>query len=254
MHDKASPRGQLPARPRLLRQKGRAPLLILCDHASNVIPPELEALGLAQDHLGTHIAHDIGAAGVTRRLSALLDAPAIMATVSRLVIDLNRDPLSQNPFPETSDGITIPGNRALDAEARAARIARWFEPYHACIEQQLAQMMARGMRPVVIGLHSFTPVMNGAARPWQIGFLYDRDARLYERMAPPLRARGLMVGDNEPYSGRDLYYTMKRHGEAHGLLQATIEIRQDLIADEAGEAEWAGILAETLNPILQKGL
>lgn len=239
---------ELPVQPpELLRPDGTGDVLILCDHASNRIPSRLGGLGLDPAHLDTHIAVDIGAAGVARRLSALLDAPAVLATVSRLVIDLNRDPVRQEPIPPRADGVAIPGNAGLSAADRQARIDACFTPYHEACADRLAAMTARGRRPIVIGMHSFTPVMNGAARPWQIGFLYNDDPRLFEALRTPLeRYYGFRVGDNEPYSGRELYYTMHRHGEAHGLMQATIEIRQDLIADADGEARWAAILADAL--------
>ncbi len=236
--------------PEILRPHGRGGILILCDHASNHIPPPLAGLGLAPEVLARHIAHDIGAAAVTRRLSALLDAPAILATVSRLVIDLNRAPDAADAIPARSDGVVIPGNRGLDATARQARIDACFAPYHDACERQLAAMLGRGEHPIVIGLHSFTPEMNGTPRPWPVGFLYNRDPRLFCAMRPLLEADyGLEVGDNEPYSGTELYYSMHRHGEAHGLVQATIEIRQDLITDAAGQARWATILADCLQRV-----
>ena len=242
-----------PAPPEILRPEGRGGVLILCDHASNHVPPALGNLGLAPETLTRHIAYDIGAATVTQRLSALLDAPAILATVSRLVIDLNRAPGARDAIPDRSDGVVIPGNQGLDAAARRARIDAVFVPYHAACERQLAAMRARGERPIVIGLHSFTPEMNGTPRPWPIGFLYDRDPRLFAALRAPLKADyGFDVGDNEPYSGRELYYTMHRHGEAHGLMQATIEIRQDQIADVAGQRRWAAIFADCLQRVLAR--
>lgn len=239
-----------PVEPDVLRSDGRAGVLILCDHASNRIPRELGDLGLPEEALASHIAIDIGAAKTARRLSGMLDAPAVLAAVSRLVVDLNRNPETQNPIPEASDGVAIPGNHGLSAEARKARLDACFHPYHTACEAQLNAMLARGRRPIVIGLHSFTPVMHGERRPWEIGFLYDRDPRLFEAMRPMLESRwGFTVGDNQPYSGAELYYTMKRHGEAHGLRQATIEIRQDLIAEPRGQQRWARILATCLGEI-----
>ncbi len=237
--------------PECLRPDGRGGVLILCDHASNHIPRELDGLGLDPACLETHIAVDIGAAQVTRRLADRLDAPAILAPVSRLVVDLNRNPETQDPIPAESDGIPIPGNRGLSDAARADRLERWFHPYHAACAAQVATMMARGERPVVIGLHSFTPEMDGQARPWEIGFLYDCDPRLFQDFAARLPDLGnFTIGDNEPYSGRELYYTMQRHGEAHGLLQATVEIRQDLIADATRQDRWAAILETCLREIV----
>jgi predicted N-formylglutamate amidohydrolase len=241
------------AAPHFYRPEGRGGVLILCDHASAHIPDDYEGLGLDRAVLSTHIAVDIGAAEVSLLLADLLDAPALLAPVSRLVVDLNRDPETQDPCPPISDGIPIPGNTALDEAARAARLDRWFHPYHKAAEDQLAGMMARGERPIVIGLHSFTPVMKGEPRPWQIGFLYAGDDRLYRAMQPKLASDwGLDVGDNQPYSGAELYYTMHRHGERHGLMQATIEIRQDLIANAEGQRQWADILAQSLRPLLLK--
>lgn len=238
--------------PERLRPDGRGGVVILCDHASNHIPPELNGLGLDPACLETHIAVDIGAAEVARRLSERLDAPAILAPVSRLAVDLNRNPATQDPVPAESDGIVIPGNQGLTDAMRAERLERWFHPYHAACAAQVASMMAQGERPVVIGLHSFTPRMEGEARPWEIGFLYDRDPRLFRAFHARLsEIWDFTIGDNEPYSGRELYYTMQRHGEAHGLLQATVELRQDLIADAAGQDRWAGILEACLKKIRQ---
>jgi len=237
--------------PECLRPDGRGGVLILCDHASNHIPPELDGLGLDPACLETHIAVDIGAAQVTRRLAERLNAPAILAPVSRLVVDLNRNPETQDPIPAASDGIAIPGNQGLSDAQRRERLDRWFHPYHDACAAQLAAMMARGERPVVIGLHSFTPKMDGEARPWEIGFLYDRDPRLFQAFRARLsESWTFTIGDNEPYSGRELYYTMQRHGEAHGLLQATVEIRQDLIADATGQDRWAAILETCLRDIV----
>ncbi len=231
--------------------EGRGGVVILCDHASNHIPPELDGLGIDPAYLQTHIALDIGAAEVSRYLSDALDSPAVLAAVSRLVVDPNRDYNTQNPIPEKSDGVRLVANEGLDDEARQERLKRYFHPYHKACEDLVSAQLAQGIKPVIIGLHSFTPVMNGRVRPWEIGFLYNDDARLYQAMRGPLEERwGFNVGDNEPYSGKELYYTMNRHGAAHGLLQATIELRQDLIADERGQRYWADILAEVLRDIL----
>ncbi|RMD87342.1 MAG: N-formylglutamate amidohydrolase [Alphaproteobacteria bacterium] len=230
--------------PDILRPQGRGGVLILCEHASNHVPGELDGLGLAPALLERHIAHDIGAAAVAQRLSALLDAPAVLARVSRLVIDVNRAPAAPDLIPVRSDGVEIPGNRALPAAARQARLDAFFAPFHEAAAALLEAMLRRGERPAVIGIHSFTPRMNGAFRPWHVGFLHNRDGRLFRLLRDRLRARwDLEIGDNEPYSGRDLYYSMHRHGEARGLLQTVIEIRQDLVTATEGQEEWAERLA-----------
>lgn len=239
--------------PDIVNANGRGRVLVLCDHASNHIPEDLAGLGLSPRHLHDHIAYDIGAAAVSRRLSELMDTPAVLATVSRLVVDLNRDPDNQDPVPAQSDGIAIPGNRHLSDKARAERLAHYFEPYHQACDRQITAMMARGAAPLVIGVHSFTPVMAGRARPWEIGFLYDRDPRLFYAFKDLLSTRWrFTVGNNEPYSGNELYYTMRRHGERHGHLQVVVEIRQDQIRTEAGQNRWAEILAKCLNQIVAR--
>ncbi|MFQ5348264.1 MAG: N-formylglutamate amidohydrolase [Rhodothalassiaceae bacterium] len=234
--------------PDILSPQGRGGVLILCEHASNHIPGAFDGLGLSPGERARHIAYDIGAAAVARRLSALLEAPAVLAAVSRLVIDVNRAPEAPDLIPVCSDGVAIAGNRGLAAAARQARIEAYFAPFHETAAAQLEAMLRRGERPAVIGIHSFTPRMNGAFRPWQIGFLHNRDDRLFRLLRERLQANwDLEIGDNEPYSGRDLYYSMHRHGEARGLLQTVIEIRQDLVAATRGQEEWAERLALCLS-------
>jgi predicted N-formylglutamate amidohydrolase len=236
------------------REEGAANLLLTCDHASNIVPRALGALGLGASELTQHIAWDIGAANVTRRLAGLLDAPAILAGFSRLVIDCNRDLDDASSIPETSDGVPIPGNRNLAAPARAARMEKIFAPYHAAIEHWLEARRARGMVPAFVSIHSFTPVMDGKARPWHAGILWDSDARIPLPLLAALRSDpSLVVGDNEPYSAREPPgYTVRHHAEARGLPHVAIELRQDLIGDDQGAARWAEILCAALAPILAR--
>jgi predicted N-formylglutamate amidohydrolase len=233
----------------------RAPLLLVCDHASRAVPRRLEQLGLAEALLLRHIGWDIGAALVTRRLSELLDAPAVLAGYSRLVVDCNRDPTNPTSMPEVSDGVEVPGNRALTEAVRAVRIAACFDPYHAAIDRQLARFAERGICPVVFSVHSFTPVMNGVARPWHVGILWDKDPRVAVPLIAELAAADprRIVGDNEPYSAREpAGYTIRRHAEPAGLPSAAVEIRQDLIDTELGALEWAESLAAALRPVLAR--
>jgi predicted N-formylglutamate amidohydrolase len=229
-----------------------APTLIVCDHAARQVPRTLGTLGLDADAFDRHIAWDIGAAEVARRLAIRLDAPLVMSAYSRLVIDVNRRPDDPSAIPEESDGTTVPGNRDLSAAARAARLAGLFEPYHAAIDERLAAFRAGGVTPVVISVHSFTPVFKGAARPWHIGVLWNRD----DRLPRPLMARlgaisGVVVGDNEPYSGQDGHgYTMPRHVEGVGIPHALIEIRQNLIDTRHGAEEWSEKLYGALAPLV----
>ncbi|WP_037492808.1 N-formylglutamate amidohydrolase [Sphingomonas sp. PAMC 26605] len=217
-------------------------VLLICDHASNAVPAGID-LGVPPELLGKHIAIDIGSAALTEALAAALGAPALLATVSRLVIDLNRATDQPGLIPQTSDGHAIPGNAAAD---RAERIARFHAPYH----DALAALIV-ATRPVLIAaIHSFTPRLeqgDGADRPWEIGILSNTDRRAAELALPLLAAQGLVTGDNEPYSGQSLNATLDRHGEGNGIASLSIEVRNDLIADAAGVAHWAAILTPILH-------
>jgi predicted N-formylglutamate amidohydrolase len=226
---------------RVLREAGRSDFLLTADHAGRTIPRSLRRLGLPDHELDRHIAWDIGIAGVTERLSAALDATAVLQTYSRLVIDCNRDPSVASSIPEVSEATPVPGNIGLSPADREARRLAIFEPYHARIRALLDARQAAGRRVVFVAMHSFTPVFKGESRAMQVGVLYNRDARLANIMLELLRAEGdLVVGDNAPYAVSDLTdYGAPVHAEKRGLTHVEIEIRQDLIADEAGQAAWA---------------
>jgi predicted N-formylglutamate amidohydrolase len=215
-------------------------VLLLCDHASNHVPADV-ALGVPPALLDLHIGYDIGAAALTRGLAAALDAPAVLGTVSRLVIDLHREPHHDGLIPVRSDGHPIPGNEGID---RDHRIERFHTPYHAAIDQAVRLYRPR----FVVAIHSFTPRLesDGYERPWQVGILYNQDSRAAHRAISILRDRGLITGDNEPYSGRDLNATLNRHAEAHGIPSMSVEVRNDLIADNTGVAEWTSILSDVI--------
>ncbi|MCC6136409.1 MAG: N-formylglutamate amidohydrolase [Candidatus Contendobacter sp.] len=237
----------------VVNPNSRAPAVLVCDHASNATPAALGQLGLGPEALSQHIAWDIGAAAVTRHLAAQLDAPAVLAGYSRLVIDCNRPPGDPTSIAEISDGIMIPGNQNLDDAATDLRLNTAFWPYHQAVTQTLAHRWRhdQGHAPALIAIHSFTPTMNGFQRPWDIGVLWNRDPRLAEPLLAYFRASGeLCVGDNEPYSGRDVGFTMDTHGGAAGLAHLEIEIRQDLIADAAGVERWANIVGAALKAVL----
>ena len=226
---------------------GATPVLLVCDHASRFIPRALGGLGLSEADLYRHIAWDIGVAEVTKGLARRLDAPAVLSRFSRLVVDPNRDTGDDTLVPAVSDGVAVPGNQGLSAAARAARIAEFHAPYHAAVERALAAAVRQHAAPALVSMHSFTPVMDGTERPWQIGILWDHDGRLAEPLIEALRARGIAVGDNQPYSGRDVQgYTLRLHAESRGLLNVLIEVRQDLIDTHHGAAEWVDVLGEAL--------
>jgi predicted N-formylglutamate amidohydrolase len=233
--------------------EGKAPVLITCDHASRRVPKLLRNLGLDAASLKLHIGWDIGAAEVSRKLARRLDAPAILAGYSRLVIDCNRDLDDPTSMPAVSDGLPVPGNQDLSSAAKAQRVEALFKPYHAAIEAALDGFGQRGVHPAVLSIHSFTPVMNGLERPWHIGILWDKDPRMAVPVLAALRREtGLVVGDNEPYSAREpAGYTVRTHAESRGLPHLNVELRQDLVASEAGTAEWADRLVRVLTPILE---
>ncbi len=237
--------------PEILNAQGTGAFLFLCDHASNHIPADLNNLGLPAAELQRHIAWDIGAAALTRNLSAHFNSPAILARASRLVVDVNRDVANPSAMPDVSDGTLVPGNQALSADQRQQRIDRFYTPFHDAVDAQTEAMLAQGTLPFLVGMHSFTPHMNGTARPWVVGLLWNNDPRLAVPMIEGFRARGLETGDNEPYSGRQLFYSMKRHGEARGLAPATLEIRQDQIDTAAGVERWTAIVIDVLSEALE---
>jgi predicted N-formylglutamate amidohydrolase len=227
-------------------------ILFLCDHALQAVPAELGTLGLSPADFTTHIASDIGAAELTRALARRFEAPAVLARWSRLVVDLNRGADDPTVVMKLSDGRIIPGNRALDRDGIGERIARYHAPYHDAVAARIAAARAQELVPVLVSMHSFTPRWRGRDRPWHIGILWDRDGRL----ARPLMARlsreaGIVVGDNEPYSGELENDTLYRHGTMNGLPHVLIEVRQDLIGEEAGVARWAALLEAALRDALQ---
>lgn len=226
--------------------------LVVCDHASNRVPPRLGGLGLSPDALVRHIAWDIGAAAVARRLAARLDATAVLSRVSRLVIDCNRPLGHETSICETSDGTGVPGNRRLDESGVRQRATDYFYPYHGAISTQLGRIEADGSgTAAIVAVHSFTPRMNGRARPWHVGVLWNRDPRLAVPLIDALKADpDLVVGDNRPYSGRKANYTVDLHGGSCGRPHVSIEIRQDLLADDGMAADWGDRLADIMIPLL----
>ncbi len=230
---------------------GRSPFLFTCDHFGRLIPKVLGDLGLPASELTRHIAWDIGIAGVAETLSKHLDAHLIAQRYSRLVIDCNRPPGVPSSIPRISEATIIAGNEAISPAAAETRRRQVFDPYHERIRAVIDQRLHRHLPTVLVSLHSFTPVYAGIARPWHIGTLYQRDTRLPPRLLKHLRAEGdLVVGDNEPYAVSDeTDYTIPVHGEARDLINTGIEIRQDLIADQAGQRQWADRLARVLGAI-----
>lgn len=231
-------------------RNGRGAFVLVCDHASAHIPPGYAGLGLPSAELQRHIAWDIGALGLSEHLSSLLDAPLLHPTVSRLLLDVNRDPGAHDSIAVTSEDTPVQGNHAIDACERQRRHDWIYAPYHGEIEAIVATRIAARQPTAMVSIHSFTPVFKGVERSWQVGVLSHRDRRMAD---PLLRALGadsrLEVGDNQPYAPRDgVYHTLERHAEAHGLPCVMLEIRNDLIRDTPGQLAWA----ERLAPLLQR--
>jgi predicted N-formylglutamate amidohydrolase len=231
--------------------EGASPFLLTSDHYGRLIPRTLGDLGLPASEMTRHIAWDVGIAGVADALSKQLNAHLIAQRYSRLVIDCNRPPGVPSSIPRISEATIIPGNEAITRETALTRQQAIFDPYHRRIDEVIVARLRNAIPTVLVSLHSFTPVYAGIIRPWHIGTLYHRDTRLPPLLLKMLRAEAdLVVGDNEPYAVSDeTDYTIPVHGEARGLMNTGIEIRQDLIADPAGQMEWADRLARIFGEI-----
>jgi predicted N-formylglutamate amidohydrolase len=231
---------------------GRARALVVCDHASRAIPRGLGRLGLPDEATWRHIAWDIGAAELARALSLRLDAPAVLAGYSRLVVDCNRRLEDPSCFVAVGDGQRVPGNEQLTDADRRARAGACHEPYHKAIAARLQEFRRAAVVPALIAVHSFTPVLGSEARPWNVGVLWDHDPRIAVPLLARLRSEpGLVVGDNQPYSGRHpADYTVDHHAESAGLPHVCLEVRQDELLTPAGIARWAELLGRALADIL----
>lgn len=232
-----------------LNPAGTSPFVFIGDHAGNAIPSALSGLGLSDAELARHIGWDIGVGALGALLAGTMDAVFIRQTYSRLVVDCNRQPDAPDAMPLLSDAIAVPGNRDLAAASRIARIAAVHQPYHDEITAVLARRSAAGRPTVLIALHSFTPALSGGERrPWHVGILHDRGEAGFALalLAELRRLPDLVVGDNEPYRMDAIDYTVPRQAYPRALPYAEIEIRQDLIADEAGQMRWAALLESAL--------
>jgi predicted N-formylglutamate amidohydrolase len=229
-------------------RQGRSNFVILVDHASSRIPRRLQNLGLPASELQRHIAWDIGALGVARRTAAALDAVLVAQNYSRLVIDCNRDPAVMSSIPRVSESSEIPGNAALSEADVSARRVEIFDPYHNHVRALLDERAAAGRSTILVAQHTMTNIYHGVRREMHAAVLYNRDRRFAGLVLETLRReKELLIADNEPYFVSDATdYTIPRHGEARGLPHVEIEIRQDLVSDEAGQTEWAHRITRAL--------
>jgi predicted N-formylglutamate amidohydrolase len=236
----------------IVNPSGRGRAILIADHAGRAIPRALGTLGLGPAELARHIGWDIGIADVTRQLAMRLDAPAVLAGYSRLVVDCNRRLRDPTSMAQESDGVAVPGNRGLTQTERDGRIAALFTPYHDAIKGVIDARRRAGRVPALISMHSFTPVMNSRERPWHVGVLWNRDPRVARPLIARLRADpDLCIGDNEPYTGRNEHgYSIYVHAEDVGLPHVLLEVRQDLIDTHHGAETWAERLGAALADVL----
>lgn len=224
---------------------GRSPYVLICEHAANRLPKSLGTLGLAAAELQRHIAFDIGAEKVALLLSRLIDAPLVLQRYSRLAYDCNRPPDSADAMPELSETTHIPGNRGLSPAAKLARTREIYRPFHAAIADLLDCRAVTGLKSMVVTLHSFTPIYKGKPRAVELGILHDRDTSLSSKLIKGFP--GVDARLNEPYGPKDgVLHTLNLHAYPRGLKHAMIEIRNDLIANERGQDEWAQRLSVPL--------
>lgn len=229
-------------------EPGSARVLLVADHACPYFPAAMNQLGVADWVLERHVTWDIGSDLLTRCLADLIDAPAILAGFSRLIVDPNRNLDDPTAFVEVSDGIAIPGNLGLNDAQKELRAKSFFHPYHDAIAARLREFHAHGTVPALISMHTCTPVFAQVVRRWHVGVMWDKDARIALPLIENLRRmEDICCGDNEPYSGRHVHdYTIDHHAEPLGLPHVGIEVRQDLVGTAEGARKWAGILAAAL--------
>jgi predicted N-formylglutamate amidohydrolase len=228
--------------------QGKAAIVIVCDHASNAVPPEIGELGVSLNDMQRHIAWDIGASPIARQLAQIFDAPAILCGTSRLVIDCNRKLDDPTLIPRTSDGTVIPANADLMPAQRLCRIDAYFQSYHDACRRIIADKLDRGERPLFLSIHSMTDRINGGHRPWEISLSSNENRKATDPVLAALRrVPGLVVGDNEPYDMDPVAdYSTPEHALAHGLDYLQVEFRQDLVATAEGQARFAAILAQAI--------
>lgn len=240
---------------RVINAGGKGAALVICDHAANRIPASLKSLGLKKADLSRHIALDIGAEAVSRHLAKKLDIPAVVACYSRLVVDLNRAPQHRECMPHVSDHTAVPANLDLSEAARKRRLQEIYWPYQDQVGHQVDRLAKRVKRPLLLAVHSYTPVMDGVSRPWHISLLWNKEEKIAKKVIAEIRKNnpGLLVGENEPYSLKGERFkdsTICRHGEARKIPYVFVEFRQDLVNTKEKAIHWAELFALALQPVL----
>ena len=238
---------------RVINPLAELPVLLVCDHASCRFPASLGDMGLDPFARRCHLAVDIGAGPLTESLAESLGVTAVVQNYSRLIVDSNRHLMDPGAFLEFGDGIFVPGNHNLHREEKELRADTLYWPYHRAIDEHVQRLRKLGPSPFFISIHSFTPVLNGESRAWQIGVLWDKDERVKEVFIEGFRDAGYYVGDNEPYSGKAPQdFTIDHHAEDNGLPHVGMEIRQDLVDDEEGVAQIAKVMHKIVESLPEK--
>ncbi len=228
-------------------------VLVICDHAENTLPSRYGTLGLRPEDLNRHIAYDLGAMEVAEGLAKRLGVPALLTRFSRLLIDPNRGLDDPTLIMQVADGLVVPGNAGLSDDEIEGRIAGYYTPYHRAIDRAIDAATSGGRAPVILSIHSFTQAWKSLPRPWHAAVLWDQDPRLALPLIEALKALPeLVIGNNEPYSGKLKGDTLYHHATRRGLSHALVEIRQDLILAAEGQAEWAERLAGILERLLSR--
>ena len=240
-----------PAPAEVVNGQSDSDCVLVCEHAGRAIPASLGTLGLGPEHLALHIAYDIGAAAVARAIAQAINAPLVLQPYCRLVVDCNRPVGSAEAIPEISDGIDIPGNRDLSLSQRQKRFGEIFEPFHRTV----SDVIDRHPRMLVIAIHTFTPVLNGKARPWDVGFLFRKDSATSHHLAATIRQiePDLKIGMNEPYAiedGSDWF--VPHHGERRGIAHSLVEIRNDHLGTRLGCERFADLFCQAIGRFLEQ--
>ncbi len=237
----------------ILPGRADAGVVVICDHALNRLPEGYGTLGLPAAEFERHIAYDIGAFEVARQISDRLGAPGIGARFSRLLIDVNRGLDDPTLIMRLSDGAVVPGNRHIDEAERDKRVREYYAPYHLALDNLIDLGIEAGKPPVLLSVHSFTQHWKGVPRPWDAAILWDRDYRYSVPLLEALRAdKNIVVGENEPYTGKLAGDCMWLHGTRRGIAHTIVEVRQDLISDAKGQSQWAKRIAEATAGILKR--
>ncbi len=249
-HDRSLLRNDDPQPFEVVNADSASPVLLVCEHAGRAIPSDLKDLGLTPQIMDMHIAYDIGAGAVARRVAEALDAPLVLQPYSRLVIDCNRPVEAADAIPETSDGVSVPGNRNLTQVSRRSRVEAIFEPFHRTI----SELIEKSHRTTLVAIHSFTRHFSGLQRLWDVGFAFRADRQTAEFLADQLRRRdpSLLIGMNEPYAIDASDWSIPAHGEGRKLAHSLIEIRNDHLRDENGQRHWADLLSGAIEELASR--